>query len=165
MEQSNTVNEVLENKLDRLPAAEYNYDRYTRGDAMMDIGAPLRAGRPGCLARFRARTQTAGGRLSDLRGRPVILRFEDHQLTCHHRLGRAVQNSSRRAFDIFVRQPPGTHGPPHTSYEQKMSDGDLQGIRRDPRRCWWTDLEGRVNRYNPSEPDVCADRRGPHRVL
>ncbi len=79
MEQSSTVNQVFENKLDRLPAAEYNYERYTREDAMMDMRGTLSARGigPGCLAPDFELEDTDGGRvkLSALRGKPVILRF------------------------------------------------------------------------------------------
>lgn len=78
MEQ-NTVSQVFEGRLDRLGVEEYNYGHFTREDAMKDARGTL-SGRgigPGCIAPDFELEDTDGNRvrLSDLRGRPVLLRF------------------------------------------------------------------------------------------
>lgn len=78
MEQ-NTVTQVFESRMDRLGVKEYNYDHYTRQDALMDARGTL-SGKgigPGCIAPDFELQDTDGNtiRLGDLKGRPVLLRF------------------------------------------------------------------------------------------
>lgn len=78
MEQS-TVNQVFENKMDRIALEEYNYERFTRESALIDARGTM-SGRgigPGCLAPDFELEDTDGGRvrLSDLKPNPVLLRF------------------------------------------------------------------------------------------
>mgnify|MGYP000958664277 CR=1 FL=1 len=78
MEQSD-VKHVFETKTDRLGPDQYNYDRFTREIAVVDAKRTLysKGIGPGCPAPDFELEDTDGNlvRLSDLRGKPVVLRF------------------------------------------------------------------------------------------
>ncbi|HNY66067.1 MAG TPA: redoxin domain-containing protein [Deltaproteobacteria bacterium] len=75
----NDVNQMFQSRLDRLGLEEYNYEHFTRDAALRDVRATVakRGIGPGCPAPDFELEDTEGGRvrLSDLKGRPVLLRF------------------------------------------------------------------------------------------
>jgi hypothetical protein len=156
MEQ-NTVAHVFESKWGRLGVEEYNYDHFTREDALMDARGTItgRGVGPGCIAPDFELEDTDGNtvRLSSLQGRPVLLRFSS--ISCPASIGSVkpfkelflAWGGRVHFLDIFIRQAhPGPMVPAYRSFDQKMHDARTY---RDSEELPWPvlvdDLEGRVH--------------------